>query len=109
MQLQKRHKGTMWLPSRTFFGLLFITSASLLQALDAEKASVEGGANAFEPGSHLPSSLAPPLGQAIVDKFLTSNGGIMEGEERTGREVELGTSSTDSPQNSPSLKEGPII
>ena len=98
----------MWLPSRTFFGL-FLAPASLLQSLDAEKASVEGGANALEPGSHLPSSLAPPLGQAIVDKFLTSNGGIMEGEERTGREVELGTSSTDSPQNSPSLKEGPII
>ena len=95
----------MWLPSRTFFGLLFLAPASL----DAEKASVEGGANALEPASHLASSLAPPLGQAIVDKFLTSNGGIMEGEERTGREVELGTSSTDSPQNGPSLKEGPII
>ena len=96
----------MWLPSRTFFGLLFLTSASRLQALEAEKASVE---EALE----LDSNLAPSLGQAIVDKFLTSSsgsGGVREGEEkeRTGREVELGTS-TISPQNSPSLKEGPII
>ena len=97
----------MWPPSRTFFGLLlFLASASQLQAQGAEKASGDEGANVL--GLDTPS-----LGQAIVDKFMTSSGsgGVSKSQEkeRTGREVELVTTSTNSPQNSPSLKEGPII
>ena len=97
----------MWPPSCTFFGLLlFLVSASQLQAQEAEKGSVEEGANAL--GQNTPS-----LGQAIVDKFMISSigsGGVIESQEkeRNGREVELVTTSTNSPQNSPSLKEGPI-
>ena len=97
----------MWPPSRTFFGLLlFLASASQLQAQGAEKASGDEGANVL--GLDTPS-----LGQAIVDKFMTSrsSGEVIKSQEkeRTGREVELITTSTISPQNSPSPKEGPII
>ena len=96
----------MWPPSCIFFGLLFIASASQLHAREAEKGSVEEEANALGQNT-------PFLGQAIVDKFMTSssNGKVIKSQEkeRTGREVELITTSTISPQNSPSPKEGPII
>ena len=114
----------MWPPRQTFLGLLFLSSAGL-QVLEAEQASVEE-ANAFDTNLASSTNLdqasvedayafaldsSANFGQAIVDKFMTISAGFGESqgeEERQGRDVEL-TSSTTSPEQSPSIKEGPII
>ena len=89
--------GTMWPPT---FGLLFLISASPLQAQEASASvsvSVEEETNALDPESRLPTNPAPSLGRGIVEKILTTRSGGRVGE-REGREVELTTT-----------KEGSII
>ena len=87
--------GTMWPPT---FGLLFLISASPLQAQEASASvSVEEETNASGPETRLPTNPAPSLGRGIVEKFLTTRSGGRVGE-REGREVELTTT-----------KEGSII
>ena len=85
----------MWPPPTS---LLFLLFASLLH-----QASVISGeeeeANAL---GHLATNLPPSLSEGIVEKFLTTSG-EREQEGIGDRKFELTS------QNSPSLKEGPII
>ena len=88
----------MWPPPTS---LLFLLFASLLH-----QASVISGeeeeANALGRDIHLATNLPPSLSEGIVEKFLTTSG-EREQDGIGERKFELTS------QNSPSLKEGPII